>query len=208
MAPGGGERDFEFDPKLRPRYAPEYLSQSEYDELLQANAARRAVVEAAKLPHTPAAKELVYEFDGTDEPKLKRALTDAQKQVARLEPSLQARYARLEPGQRDRAKLTRPRWRAAYDLAWGRALAARARVEGYNAVLAQLKLGRKFAREGSTLWVLSPSDSLEVGTEYENLVRGAKTTLQRVIDEHPGTPWARLAQLELQAKLGWEWTER
>jgi hypothetical protein len=32
--------------------------------------------------------------------------------------------------------------------------------------------------------------------------------LQRVIDEHPNTPWAMMADRELQTPIGWKWTER
>jgi hypothetical protein len=32
--------------------------------------------------------------------------------------------------------------------------------------------------------------------------------LNRVIKEHPGTPWAYLAHRELTTPLGWKWTER
>lgn len=31
--------------------------------------------------------------------------------------------------------------------------------------------------------------------------------LNRVITEHPGTPWAYLAKVELRDPLGWEWVE-
>lgn len=35
----------------------------------------------------------------------------------------------------------------------------------------------------------------------------ARVHLQRVIDEHPGTPWAALAQQELEFPLGFQWRE-
>lgn len=31
--------------------------------------------------------------------------------------------------------------------------------------------------------------------------------LQRVVDDHPGTPWAMLAERELAVPLGWKWRE-
>ena len=31
--------------------------------------------------------------------------------------------------------------------------------------------------------------------------------LNRVVNEHPGTPWAFLAQVELSDPLGWRWVE-
>jgi hypothetical protein len=35
----------------------------------------------------------------------------------------------------------------------------------------------------------------------------ARELLGRVVKEHAGTPWALLAQKELETPLGWEWTE-
>jgi hypothetical protein len=32
--------------------------------------------------------------------------------------------------------------------------------------------------------------------------------LNRVIKDHPGTPWALLAQRELKDPLGWKWEDR
>jgi hypothetical protein len=31
--------------------------------------------------------------------------------------------------------------------------------------------------------------------------------LKRVMDEHPETPWAFIAELELSTPMGWEWQE-
>ena len=35
----------------------------------------------------------------------------------------------------------------------------------------------------------------------------AKKYLQRVVDEHTGTPWAMLAERELRLDMGWSWQE-
>ena len=42
----------------------------------------------------------------------------------------------------------------------------------------------------------------------KKLARDSRELLKGVIDEHPGTPWARLAEQELATPLGWEWKER
>ena len=31
---------------------------------------------------------------------------------------------------------------------------------------------------------------------------------ERVVKEHPGTPWAKLAERELHTPFGWKWTEQ
>ena len=103
--------------------------------------------------------------------------------------------------------LTSPRWQAGYDLAMGRASAARARIEGYNAMLAAIKRGKDFKNASSNTWVLESADTIEASTALKRLVDEAKKYLQRVVDEHPGTPWALIAEHELQMPIGWKWTE-
>ena len=114
----------------------------------------------------------------------------------------------LKKGETDRARLTLPRWQAGYDLAMGRAIAAKVRIEGYNAILAVLKRGRSFEKEGSTHWILEPANTIDAGSTLKKLSGRAQTYLQRVIQDHPGTPWAKLAEQELQTPVGWKWTER
>jgi hypothetical protein len=152
------------------------------------------------------------QFSGRDPVQMKRRLDEAQRVAAKAEPQVAKLYDALSPGEADREKLSapgfNPRWRAGYDLAMGRALAAKARIEGYNAMLALLKQGRKFQQAGSAMWVLKPADTIEAGSALDKLAKRARDYLNRVVKEHPDTPWAHIAQLELDTKFGWEWTER
>ena len=125
-----------------------------------------------------------------------------------MEPQVREVYEILKQAEADSAKLTRPRWQAGYDLAMGRVSAVLARVEGYNAMLALLKRGRSFENATSSRWALVPGDSSQAGSAIKRTAEQAKTYLEKVVKEHPGTPWARLAELELQQPIGWAWEER
>ncbi len=114
----------------------------------------------------------------------------------------------LREGAADADQLTNPRWKAGFDLAFGRVCAAKARIDGYNSMLAALKRGKAFEKPDSTTWVLQRTDTTASSSSLDNLVQRAKTFLQRVVDEHPGTPWAQLARYELETPLGWVWTEQ
>ena len=190
------------------RYAPDYVSEVAYQQLLDQNTARRALHEAAKLEPAGLLERPVTQFIYRDEAQMTRDVSRAQLAAARLEPELQKVHDVLKNGEAGRTELTRPRWQAGYDLAMGRALAARARVEGYNAMLAALKRGRTFESPTSSRWVLVPDDNIEAGSSYQRLVDKARTYLERVTTEHAGTPWARIAEKELETKLGWKWTEQ
>lgn len=197
---------FFFDPAVMRLYAPDYVTVKEYQRLLATNRARAALVMAARQSWVDPMEEPRLRFPFLSEPELKQQLDEAQKVAARLEPKINRLYQILLQGEADRDKLTRPRWQAGYDLAMGRVLAAKVRVETYNQMLALLKQGKKFKNPNSDTWVLRPADAT-VGSQLERLRKKAKMYLQRVVDEHPGTPWAVLAQMELDTPIGWEWTE-
>jgi len=132
-------------------------------------------------------------FVKRSEPELANALTEAQKDAAKIEPKIEALYGILKLGEADREKENALRWQAGYDLAMGRILAVKVRTETYNAMLAQAKRGLKFKEEKNNTWVLEPSDEISVGSQLEKLADRAKMYLNRVVKDHPGTPWAMLA---------------
>jgi hypothetical protein len=50
---------------------------------------------------------------------------------------------------------------------------------------------------------VQPLDSTDQKLQAES--QQAAADLQRVISEHPGTPWAVVAERELAVPPGWEW---
>jgi hypothetical protein len=191
------------------RYSPDYVSEQEYVRRLEANKAKKALSEASRLPPADPRFNRTMEFSsGGDEAALKRLLDDAQRPAARVLPPLIKLYDVLKAGDADRDKLTEPRWQAGFDLALGRAAAARARVEAYIAMLAVLKQGKRFERESSSTWVVEPADEIQVGSQLDKMRLLAKERLERVVKDHPDTPWAAQAARELKSPVGWRFVER
>ena len=89
----------------------------------------------------------------------------------------------------------------------GRLLAVKVRTEAYNAMLAQAKRGLKFKDPKNNTWQLKPADEISVGSQLKNAGNKAREYLQGVVQDHPGTPWALLAQRELDEPIGWKWEE-
>ncbi len=81
---------------------------------------------------------------------MKRALDEAQKAAAIIQPKIDILYSILKEGEKDRDKLVEPRWRAGFDLAYGRVLAVKVRTEAYNAMLARAKNGVKLQDPNQT----------------------------------------------------------
>jgi hypothetical protein len=147
-------------------------------------------------------------FPRVDDGQFARDLSDAQREAAKLEPKIEALATILRQGERDRDRVSTPRWQAGFDLAIGRTLAVKVRTEGYNAMLAIAKQGLKFKDEKNDTWELRPTDSVTVSSALAKDAEDAKKYLNRVLADHKGTPWAVDAEQELKQPLGWEWRER
>ena len=175
---------------------------------LQSNPACMALHEAAKIAAVEFTQLPEVTFVKRDEAQLSNDVARAQQLAAKLEPGVNRLYDAIEKGESGRAKLASPRWQAAYDVAMGRAAAAKSRVDGYNAMLAELKRGKNFENPNSSIWELTTAETTEATSALKKLGEKAKMYLERVVAEHAGTPWAKLAERELQTPFGWKWTER
>lgn len=198
-----------FAPSVMRQYSPDYRPQREYEKELSSNGAKAALIKAAQIAvPEDAIAQPERRFLATTDTVLRQRITEAQKPLATLDYYLQELHSVLEQGERDRDKLDTNRWRASYDLALGRVLAMRVRAFGYNSMLAEMKsTPRTFEKEGANQWVLSPADASDAGAQVRRMHDKAMEYLNRVIDEHPRTPWSWLAKAELEEPLGWEWSE-
>lgn len=195
-----------FEPDAMRRYQPNYVSTNEYLEQVRSNPARRALMEAAELSWTTQMENIQMRFVKRDEAALASSLSTAQRAAAIRQPQIDRICQILLSGEEGRESLKEVRWQAGYDLALGRALATKVRTDGYNTMLALAKQGMAFKQEKNNTWIL------RTGTEFANssqekMAARAQELLQRVKDEHEGTPWAYLADRELRAPLGWKWDE-
>jgi hypothetical protein len=164
-------------------------------------------VNAAQLPRLSIQDYPDLRFAKAAEAQTKRNLDKAQQYAAKHAPNVDKFSTALVAGESDRERLASPRLQAEYDLALGRVLAIKARIDGYNSMIAALKRGKTFANAASTEWVLEPADAYETESSIKKLAERAKVLLERVKTEHPGTPWAAIAEHELRSPLGWTWKE-
>ncbi len=196
-----------FDPDVMKRYKPDYVSFQTYSQRASSNVCRQALVQAAQLSTVAAMESPARRFTRFEEAQFVTQVSQAQRAAAILEPQIEQLYQILRTGEDDRSRELSPRWTAGYDLAYGRVLAAKVRVESYNAMLAMIKTSLKFEDEKNNTWVLQPAASIETGSAAAKMAEKATELLQRVVDDHPGTPWAMLAEKELEISIGWKWTE-
>ena len=203
-----------FEPEAMRRYRPDYVSNKTYLERLKENGARQALVQAATFTTTGTLESLNLRFEKFDEARFVTEVSRAQQTAAIIEPQINRLYEMLKAGEPDRQEEVSLRWQAGFDLAIGRAIAAKVRAESYNAMLALIKTKLKFdpPRNKKTpqnnTWVLRPADVIETGSRDSKLLDKANMYLTRVIEQHPGTPWALLAERELETPIGWKWEQQ
>jgi hypothetical protein len=197
-----------FDPAVMRNYPPDYRPVRDYENGLKKNKAKAALVAAATKAKVEGVPTPQLAFRADSDNILQEQITEAQKPAALLDAQLMVMEKFLMEGVKDRDKITEPRWRAAYDLAMGRVLAMRTRAFGYNSLLAEMKgLPKSLTKKESNQWRLVPSKTITAGAQVKKLEKEAMKYLKRVIDDHPGTPWALLAERELAQPLGWDWKE-
>lgn len=205
------ESRIKFSPAVMRTYEPDYRPIREYQMGLNKNKAKMSLVVASKKSKTENLeniRDLPRSFVAYNDSVLKDRLTDAQKPAAEMGYRIEELLTDLSQGEKDRDRVTEPRWRAAYDLAMGRILAMKVRAAGYNQMLADMKGQPKtFEKKDSNEWSIVPSKTINAGQTYKKMEKQATTYLKRVMDEHPDTPWAMLAEREMSIPMGWDWQE-
>lgn len=186
-------------------YVPEYESPQEYLERVGRSPLRAAVLQAVditrqrKLKGTP---QLAFAPTGDN---FQQQLREAQETVAYNLATLEQALAAFGPKGMETAwkNETSPRWRAWYDLTYGRLLAMRVRCNEYNLACAVMKgLGSDFVDKQSNRWEFRPAEKLTSGSQGERYSAEAHRLLARCSTENAGTPWAALAQRELEHAFG------
>ena len=208
VAPMASRLRWFFEPEALKAYRPDYVAAAKIDQMIVANKAKKALVDASRSSQISPMDAPTMVFPRVDDGALALLLAEAQKGAAKIQPKIDALYGTLVAGAADRDAIKEKRWQAGYDLAMGRVLAVKIRTDAYNIMLAQAKTGMKFKNPKNDTWVLEPSDDVSAtGSQTDKLAKQCRTYLERVVKDHPGTPWAFLAGEELKTPLGYAWTE-
>ena len=210
-----GRGQHPLDAAVMRNYSPDYRPIPTQEKELRHNKAKSSLVQACAVLVSETQRRKVLsiamprlDFKADNDTVLRQELTEAQKPIADLDLSLDSLLRLLEQGEKDRVKIKEARWKASYDLAMGRTLALRVRAFGYNTMLAEMKAKpKKFETPGSNKWVLVPSPAITSGAATKKMASKANEYLSHVIDDHPRTPWATLAEREKGVPMGWEWKE-
>jgi hypothetical protein len=187
------------------RYMPEYDSPEEYMGRVSQSPLRTAVLKAVDITRQRRLKGTpILEFAPTGD-TFQQDLKEGQETVAYNSATLDEALAVFGPKGMEAARMNEPspRWRAWYDLTYGRLLAMRLRCNEYNWACAVMKgKGVDFVEKQSNRWRFVPDAKMNFGSGAEKQAAEATRLLQRCVVENPGTPWALLAQRELDHPFG------
>ena len=197
-----------FDPNAMREYRPDWSSQEQYAKAVQKDPIRGAVIQAAMLTQQKLPGQPRLSFPSADSPDFKEVMADNQENVARIAYTVDEALGPIAAVAKLRDRETSRRWRAHYDLIRGRLLAMKFRCSEYQTACAKMKKDApRFKDPKSNAWRLVPTDQFLSGPKDVALAREAQALLRRVVEDHPGTPWALLAGRELKDPFGFKWVE-
>jgi len=195
-----------FDHEIMTKYRPDYRSYGTQNKEAQSHASKKALVQASSIPLNITGEQTLR-FKAFDEGSFVNELNMAQRFSAKLEPKINEIYSILLTGEPSYDTLE-DRWKVSYALAMGRIHSTKCRIESYNLVLAEAKTGLKKKDPQSNIWLLIPSTEFKLNnSSLKKNYESSRKYLQFVVDNYPDTPWALIAQQELDTPIGYRWVE-
>lgn len=188
---------------MRP-YAPEYRSAAEIYSDLRYFPLRQAVMASADVTrsfndHERPQWSYIYKPAGA----IRRRLANSASQIKDAAEVAERAAMPFGPDGMEHlyAQEQSPRWRAWYDLTRGRLIAMSVRYAEYRALVELICRPGGIHDEANCLQI-TPAPRLLLGSITEERAREAERLLTRCLEENPNTPWAYLAQRELDNPLG------
>jgi hypothetical protein len=143
-----------------------------------------------------------------ERPALLKKIVDGQKPIARQMAELQEVQERLEGVEDQRKREPSKRWQANYDFILGHVQLRYAYLFEYSLMLGEFRkdnLPELDAKKNQNGWRLVPSEKLAGPTDLKDTVKSAHKLLSKVVKDHPETPWAVLADRDLNTPVGLQW---
>lgn len=202
-------------------YLPDYRDAREIAAEVKRSQIRRAVVEAAAITwqanlqppfrvfygevmdRYPFASRVVYVPPEIFQIRIREEFATIIRRCEQDQAVLESALATMDPILLETAYETEEslRWRAWYDLNLGRLLAMSVRLAEYRETLRLVREGVGISKDTNNLTLIE-SGQLKTGRVAEERAVQAKEHLQTVLTEHAGTPWAQMAEWELEHELG------
>lgn len=195
-------------------YKPFYGTIAEYQKDAGKSEIRRAVMEVCRQGNQlPQPKKTEATFLAQDAAK---KTDELQKEIQPFLTFARGATGRMEGADSKRTEETNPAWLANFDLTIARLLQGRVIAEEYVDALNKVRSGGVGA---ANAWQISETGTLDAGgasaapegvtgslatAPTSVLAEKAKFYYERVIKEHPNTPWAEVARAEMGRAYGFD----
>lgn len=194
-------------------HAPDYGPRAEYGKSASANKLRMSVLSvSATLNESLPQPQTRFLAAG-----IQFEIRDTKQTLAQASALLDQALDALRAAEPQRAAEKSPRWRAHYDLLVGRILAHQVRCAASVPLLDEMYAHPQVPQDVTkNAWQLAGADGTDLAAgsgdnprlkPWSERAAEAREHLQRVVAEHPRTPWAALAEQELQRPLVFQWQE-
>jgi hypothetical protein len=203
-----GNSRLSFDPDAMREYRPDWISSDQYEMGLRKDPIRGAVARAAQITQDNLPGQPSLTFPPADDPAFKEAMARNQETIARIEYTVNEALVPILEVTKLRDREPSRRWQAHYDLIRGRLLAMKIRCAEYQTACSRMKKDAlKFKDAKSNAWRLEPTEQILTSQKVADVAKETREKLQKVVDDHPNTPWALLAKRELKDPFGFRWVE-
>lgn len=197
-----------FDSNIMSKYKPDYRNYLAQQHDIENNKFKLSLVKACEIP-----LKIIFnqktDFTAFNEGDFVEQLNDAQIFSAKLEPKIDQVYTLLKNVESFLPNIKEDRWLVSYYLAMGRILATKCRIELYNLMLAEAKSGLKKSDKKTNAWELEPDSNFSTkNSQLSKHYSASMEYLNLVVTNYPGTPWAAIAQQELNTPMGYKWKEK
>jgi hypothetical protein len=154
------------------------------------------------------ADRLIGEFRGQTTDGVKKSLSASQQAgPAKMLVELQDVLEEMEKTGAVRDQESSKRWQAHYDYILAQLKARMVYVQEYNFMLGKVKRDELPPLDPALHngWRLASQEKIQSPKDVRELADDARKLLNKIIKEHPGTPWEVLAKRERFTSLGLAW---
>jgi hypothetical protein len=189
---------------MEPYKADDYTNEKELTDKLAMHPLRSACFEAAKmLRKHQTSFRTSYRYNSNDA-QFAKMLESQQEEPAKIAFDLEQALDVMEKAGKERAKETSKRWQANFDFVYSRLLGRLAYAREYNFVIGnRLRKDKPALKDpkNNTGWNVVPQERVQ-DKEAKVYVSKRNKALDRLLKDHPDTPWAILARKDLSTNLG------
>ncbi|MCI0463336.1 MAG: caspase family protein [Gemmataceae bacterium] len=188
-------------------YKADYLTEAERAKAAEKSPFRVAVLNAVKVLKENAQKFKMLEYFPGPTAKIKPQIKNEQAAPGKATLYLEEALEELRKVAKQRKDEPSKRWQAHYDYVLARLLSRLIYVTEYNYVLAQIRTDSLPELEaGMTGYRLGANKKISVTENFaRDWAKELRALWDKIIADHPSTPWAIMAQRERPAVLGLEW---